>query len=251
MKCILGITTYNRRKYLEHLLDSFTPTHNTNYEWVIIINDDCSTDDTVKFIENYNFPCEYHLIKNENRKGVSWGTNNIFYLSQKIGFDVLFRSDDDNFFLNNGWDDLYINAMNNSGFKHLSYYNSRWKGENKKIIENDGLIAASNVMESMGNFYTITPEILEKVGYMDYQNMGMWGVEHIDYSLRCCRLNYNNPQTFWCPKDCNKFIGMKAGNTYTSSMSTIELANERSRDYQKRMIANNNNRIYIPNQNAQ
>ena len=173
MKCILGITTYNRRKYLEHLLDSFTPTHNTNYEWVIIINDDCSTDDTVKFIENYNFPCEYHLIKNENRKGVSWGTNNIFYLSQKIGFDVLFRSDDDNFFLNNGWDDLYINAMNNSGFKHLSYYNSRWKGENKKIIENDGLIAASNVMESMGNFYTITPEILEKVGYMDYQNMGM------------------------------------------------------------------------------
>ena len=107
-------------------------------------------------------------------------------------------------------------------------------------------MSASRVVESMGNFYTITPEILEKVGYLDAQNMGMWGVEHIDYSLRCCRAGYNNPDTFWSPKNCYKLIGMKTGDNYVGSMTPQELVNERSRDYQKRMIANNPNRIYIP-----
>lgn len=247
MKCILGITTYNRRKYLEHLLDSFKPTYNKSYEWVIIINDDASTDDTEIFLANYEFPCEHHIITNSVRKGVSISTNNIFEKASQIGFDVLFKSDDDNYFMNNGWDDLYINILNTTPYKHLSYYNNRWKGDvNKKIIEDGDLVSASRVVESMGNFYTITPEILEKVGYLDSQNMGMWGVEHIDYSLRCCRAGFNNADTFWSPKNCYKLIGMKTGDNYVSSMTPQELVNERSRDYQKRMIANNPNRIYIP-----
>jgi hypothetical protein len=39
---------------------------------------------------------------------------------------------------------------------------------------------------------------------------------------------------------------MKTGNDYVSSMTPEELTNERKNDYNKRMIANNTNRIYIP-----
>lgn len=246
MKCILGITTYNRKKYIGDLLDSFKPTCNKNYEWVVVINDDCSKDDTLTFLENYDFGCQSHIIKNDKRKGVSNGKNQIMKYAQEIGFDILFSTDDDNIFLREGWDDLYIKPITTTQYKHLGYYNPRWTGINKKIFSvGYNLGTASSVMDAMGNFYTITPDVLEKIGFMDIENMGLWGVEHLDYSLRCCREGFNHENAFLHPIDCHKYITMKTGSNYQSSMTPEELYNERLRNNEKRIIAQNRKTNFI------
>jgi len=57
-KIVLGITTYNRCDYLRACLESFLQTRNANHEWVVIVADDGSTDDTLEYLENLNFPHE-------------------------------------------------------------------------------------------------------------------------------------------------------------------------------------------------
>ena len=54
-KIVLGITTYNRCDYLQACLESFLQTRNTDHEWVVIVADDGSTDDTLEYLENLNF----------------------------------------------------------------------------------------------------------------------------------------------------------------------------------------------------
>ena len=100
-KIVLGITTYNRCDYLQACLESFLQTRNTDHEWVVIVADDGSTDDTLEYLENLNFPHEIHIIKN-NRRYAGGQTNTIFELSQKISFDIGFKVDDDLVFKKKG-----------------------------------------------------------------------------------------------------------------------------------------------------
>lgn len=64
-------TTYNREKYIGQAIDSWLA-QKTNFNFEIVISDDCSTDNTVQIIEDYilkNPQIRFKLLKSEENQG--------------------------------------------------------------------------------------------------------------------------------------------------------------------------------------
>lgn len=98
-------------------------TRNPYYKWHLIINDDGSTDGTIEYLKNINIVgTEIHIIYN-NRKGVHEGTNAILDRINKIKPDYVFKCDDDVIFVKKGWDNAYIDGMNELDFYVITKLN--------------------------------------------------------------------------------------------------------------------------------
>lgn len=246
---ILTISTYNRLSYLKKLIQSWSQTVSDKDNWQIIIADDGSTDGTIEFIENMQKNAEFEitLIKN-NRKGIHHQTNTILKHLSKIKFDFAFFCNDDIRFLKPGWDKLYISEIKNSGFQHLCFYDKNW--ESKKTlynpVEKDNLISHSNQMDIQGAFYTITPEIIQNVGYMDCENFGFRGLGHVDYSIRCARAGFNDSNFIFDVKNSNEYISCTFENYAAALPQELVNSIDNDKDYSlKKNIIQNKNRIFV------
>ncbi len=175
MKIVLGITTYNRLEYLKKLISSFIETYKQTYNWKLIISDDGSKDGTIEFLKALKDFHNAEIIPLFNeRVGVHESTNSIFKEAIKEDFDYGFKMDDDLVFVKKGWEDLYINAIINSGFQHLCYYNPDWTPPSIEPVyrEDLGIQSFTHVFEAQGCFFTFTMEIIEKVGLFDVESFG-------------------------------------------------------------------------------
>jgi FkbM family methyltransferase len=262
-KLVLGITTYNRRDYLQACLESFLETRNADHGWVVIVADDGSTDDTLEYLENLDFSHELHIIKNTRRYACGQ-TNTIFELSQKISFDVGFKVDDDLVFKKKGWDDLYIKTMEKSGWQHLVYRNHKVYNELRQRDEpNFQHISATtdasgyceafadvNMCYGTGPFYIFTPDIIEKVGYCDEPNFPIRGQWHVDYHIRCCRAGFNDTDHLYDAIGSNEYLDVQNniiddyrcaipwGEEYAKTKEPAELA-------RRQKVIDDESRVYI------
>jgi glycosyltransferase involved in cell wall biosynthesis len=220
-RLLIGITTYNRREYLEKCVGSWLETRSTKYDWTVIIADDGSSDGTLEYLDVLTLPHQLHIIRNSRRYACGQ-TNTIYELAQRIGFDIGFKVDDDVIFEKPGWDDLYVNAIEKSGYQHLCYLNfshyvrlkkrkdERFKTPKLQRDHSGECVAAIDVMDCDGSFFTFTPAVLEKVGYNDETNFPIRGQWHIDYSVRCCRAGFNTAERFYDAADSNEFLDLQA-----------------------------------------
>ncbi len=250
---ILAITTYNRLNYLKKLISSFIKTI-ANQNWQIIIADDGSTDGTIEYIENLQFNnIPLTLIKN-NRQGVHHQFNTIIRKLETIDFDYCFKCDDDIEFIKPGWETHYINSIKKSGYDHLCHFDPTWRTEKnfKKPVVKEGLISYCAGKDVQGAFFTITPNMVKIIGYMDVENFGFRGVGHVDYTMRACRAGFNDINHPFDVVNSNEFIGHQREN-YSSAMdkhlqNALERDEETKRKYE---LINDTSRLYIPfNANA-
>lgn len=205
---VLAISTYNRINYLRKLLESFNRTRNTSLNWNLIIADDGSTDGTIEFLEQLNMDdCEINLIKN-NRNGIHHQFNTIVKELENIHFEFCFKCDDDIEFIQSGWDNLYIEAIQNTGYDHLCHFDPSWRPEktHKSPVVKGGLIGYCKYEDVQGAFFTLTPRVVRDIGYMDTSNFGFRGVGHIDYTMRAARLGYNHLVHPFDVRESNKYI---------------------------------------------
>ncbi|MDD5650285.1 MAG: glycosyltransferase [Candidatus Nanoarchaeia archaeon] len=206
---VLAITTFNRLEYLKRCIETWDKTKDEYAEWTLIVADDGSTDDTILYLENLNLLFRKVIIKN-NRNGIHHQVNKIIkYLSNKK-FNVCFKCDDDIEFLKKGWDNAYFLAIEKHKFDHLVFHDEKWiggkyKGFQHKIYKDD-LISRVDAMNTQGGFYTITPNIIKTVGYFDLNKFGLCGLGHIDYTLRCCRANFNKEKNVYDLKNSNNYL---------------------------------------------
>jgi len=245
---ILAITTYNRLPFIRTLLNSFEITQDVD-KWSIIIADDGSTDGTIEFIKNLktqNLPIT--LIKN-NRQGVHHQFNTIVRKLEEIDFDYCFKCDDDVEFIKSGWDELYINAIKKSGYDHLCHFDPHWRPEKnlKNPVEKDGLISYCKAKDVQGAFFTLTPAVIRKVGYMDVENFGFRGVGHIDFTMRGCRAGFNDSNHPFDVKNSNSYITHQK-EKYSSAMNKhVQNALESDEVSKKKYkLVDDESRIYIP-----
>lgn len=254
MQKILAITTYNRLSFLKEIIYSFFKyTKNLN-EWKIIIADDGSTDGTKNFINTIDFQ---NIIKlYNNRVGISNQTNSIFLELTDLNEFVCFKADDDMIFIKEGWDKLYLNAINISGFEHLCFDHHLFNqfGENKKVVLQSPIIKGSVLaripsMFVKGCFFTITSSILKSVGYMD-SNVFFHGLEHVDYSMRCARSGFNDLQHIFDAKNSDSFLSYRfpiLGRDFPSLNKSIYMknGNKKSETEIKKAILIDPIRIFI------
>ncbi len=200
MKIIYGMITCNRPEYFKQNIDTLLGTFNSEYDWHVIIADDSS-------IPNYTFDyvtkleamdIRVTLIKTI-RRGPHYLVNRILQAASREEFDYGFMAEDDIYFIQKGWDDGYVTAIQKSSLDYLCYFNSNWAKKHgragcvkKVIVIPDKLIQSEvKIFSCFGCFWTFTPRIIKDIGYFDMNNFGVWGNAHTDYAKRCCRLNYN------------------------------------------------------------
>lgn len=214
MEVFVGVKTYNRLSYFKKWIETFARTKDPNNNYLVVINDDGSCDNTRAYIKSLpTLPNVRWVLMYSDRKGTHFATNNILSIAERSEFDIAFMCDDDMFFKKKGWDELYYKASLKYNIEHLSHYCTEWTTPQKNI-EKEGLKAHCSVYESQGAFWSFTKEVLDKVGYIDEKNFGRRGEGHRDWSLRACRAGHNEEDNLWDAKGSEKYIGLQKRESY-------------------------------------
>jgi len=208
MTFVLAITTFNRLKYLKKCIDSWSNSKSNEVIWTVIIADDGSTDGTLEYLEVLKIEdVKIHILKN-NRIGVHQQMNTLLDFLEGIDYDFCFKVDDDIAFLKSGWDELYYQVAMETGNHHLVFCDENWCSEQflaTPVVSNQ-LRGSVPVLHAHGFFYTLTPQVLEKVGFMDVDSFGFRGMGHVDFTMRCARAGFSNEDTPWDVLNSNTYI---------------------------------------------
>jgi hypothetical protein len=246
---LLGVTTFNRKRYLQRFVESFGETCSRDYRWTLIIGDDGSTDGSVEFARDLRLPGIDVVVIENKARGIAGQTNTILAAARSIGFDFGFMCDDDIYFDGPGWDDLYVRAAVESGVEHLVFHDPSWKPpmhEHRK----GALRSFVGAGDCMGCFYTFTPQLLAALGALDEVNFPVRGHSHVDFTHRACRAGFNEASTLWDAEESTRFIRLWSREEY---VETIDWAapevkralNDEERARRSALIAEPE-RIYVP-----
>ncbi len=248
LKFILAITTYNRIDYLKTCINSFLRTKNKDIKWQLLIADDGSSDGTKEYLAELEATMNAKIIYN-NRVDIHQQVNSILNYLSNIDFDLCFKCDDDVVFQKPGWDLLYMETIERTGYQHLVFFDNNWNPSvnlNRPITF--GQLTSNCPPEKIqGAFYTLTMEVIKKIGFFDRQCFGRRGLGHVDFSFRCCRAGFNSIDHPFDVKNSNDYIRLQKSNNYSSSLSAKykSLLNPKEVVEQKRKLIYKN-RIYIP-----
>ena len=245
---VLAITTFNRMEYLRRLIESFRTTYDRNFQWEIIVADDGSQDGTIEYLNGLIIDnIRIQIIRNQ-RHGIHHQFNSILRTLEGRRFDLCFKSDDDIEFVQKGWENLYISAIKERGFDHLCFFDRDWRPEKTldPPIQTANLIGFCKGKDVQGAFFTITPTMIQKVGYMDTANFGFRGVGHVDYTLRACRLGFNDLNSPFDAKGSHRYLrGQRAA--YRSALpEELLLGLEDEGETRRKYALVEEDRYYIP-----
>ena len=248
---VLAVTTYNRITYLHTFLKSFLNTIENPEEWHIIIADDGSTDDTSAYLKHLQENWDDLKCIQNNRRGVSHQFNSIALQLSGMDFDICFTCNDDVIFISEGWDKLYIDTIKETGFQHLCHYYKGWLSflNIEPKIKSGRLAAYCEPENVQGAFYTITPDIINKVGYMDAANFSPRGWGHTDYTIRCGRAGFNDNTYIYDVINSNDFIILNYNQTYVSTVEHPELFSKicpPEETERRKKIISDSTRIFLP-----
>ena len=62
------------------------------------------------------------------------------------------------------------------------------------------------ILHAHGFFYTLTPQLVKKVGFVDINSFSFRGMGHVDYTTRCARARFTSETAPWDVIDSNSFI---------------------------------------------
>ena len=75
----------------------------------------------------------------------------------------------------------------------------------------------------MGCFYTLTPNLIEKLGFFDEISFPVRGHSHVDYTIRACRCEANDGQFLFDLENSNDLIGMVLRDGYKRTFRTLSV----------------------------
>jgi len=184
MKVGIGIVTYNRPWCLKQIVEGIQKHTTGTYD--LFISDDGSTDgETLPWIAQSGIPFE-----TGSNKGVVYSKNRI--LTRFRDYDYIFIVEDDLCIFGDGWNELYIKAIEESGNQHFNFIPFEiipdpTKEMASKIVavgisEYPSCTVASCSRLS-GVMMVVTQKVLQTVGGLDFRFRG-YGYGHCEYTER-------------------------------------------------------------------
>lgn len=217
IRFVLGVTTYNRLEYLQRFVETFSETRSNDFDWVLIVADDGSTDGTVEYLHDLEVD-EVVIIKIYNKAArIAGQTNSILLAADAVDFDFGIKCDDDVYFSGRGWDTGYYRAAVKSGFGHLVYHNSSWKSTNQDQRRGD-LRSQATPEEAMGCLWTFTPRVLDDVGFFDERAFPVRGHSHLDFTTRAVRMGFNQAPSLWDWAGSGEVVEMWKRDEYVNTI---------------------------------
>ena len=252
---ITAVTTVNRLSYLKKFIQGWNSTKDSESNHTLIVADDGSTDGTLEWLTTEIEPLGFRLvvIRNDGR-GIARQTNSIldFIITEIEDYEIAFFCNDDINFLKKGWDREYSGAIRDSGYGHLVYFNPEWKDPSHYVdSENSPLLFSYCApRDAMGCFYTLTPDIIDRLGFFDEASFPVRGHSHVDYTIRACRIEANDENFLFDFVDSNEYIGMMMRDGYKRTHRTItikerELTTSREALSKREEILVDQERIFI------
>lgn len=218
MYLIHCVITYNRMEYLRKHLNTWEATRDKSHSWTLLIADDGSNYDVLNFIRSFEFENVALKVFSNKRRGVHYQVNQLLKVCSEREFDLGFMVEDDVFFIQSNWDNLYIKTVKSTGYDFLCYFNKIWASNHGKSVhikedciynKERNLQSEVTAYNSEGQFWTFTKKLIQRVGYFDVQNFGVWGSGHTDFALRCCHLNFNMNKSLFDLFESEKYIAIQ------------------------------------------
>jgi glycosyltransferase involved in cell wall biosynthesis len=218
---VMSLITFNSKKYVQEFINSWEKTKSNKYHWILIIADNGSTDGTIEYLYSVRPFWQFTLIQKQGLSDAEL-VNSVFNECKNREFDYGFYADNDVVFSKPGWDELYINAIEKSGYTHLCHQNIEHLRElvgNKKLSESvlnqreqidaSGYCSTRiDAKEYFGvtKFFTFTGETIERVGYADADNFACGKEWQVDMSKRYSRAEFNDENKYWDAKGSNEYL---------------------------------------------
>ena len=263
---VMSLITFNSKKYVQEFIYSWEKTKSSKYHWILIIADNGSTDGTVEYLYSIKPFWQFTLIQKQGLSDAEL-INAIFDECKNIEFDYGFYSDNDVLFLKPGWDELYINAIEKSGYAHLCHQNTEYL---RKLVDNKKLSGSVlNQMEQIDasgycstridakeylgatKFFTFNRQTIERVGYADAGNFAGGKEWQIDISQRYSRGGFNDGNKYWDAKGSNEYLQIQGivdeGNRLVAEYDKVaasllaksKIIEDKQRIYVDRLIGDN------------
>jgi len=225
---VTAVTTIDRKEYLEQFIHGWNKSRDKSANQMLIVADDGSTDGTLEWLCDELEIEDYKLVVIRNDSlGIARQTNSIIDYISNLHFrpDAIFMCNDDIRFLKKGWDNSYSRAMSKSGYDHLVYFNPNWKepSHSEESPRFSELQSSCTARDAMGCFYTLTPSLIERLGFFDEDSFPVRGHSHVDYTLRACRLEANDTQYLYDISGSNEYIGMMMRDGYKRTHRTLSV----------------------------
>lgn len=223
---LTAVTTVNRMEYLKRFVADWIRTRIEDARCTLVVADDGSTDGTIEWLTGeLDLKGSRLVVLRNDGRGIARQTNSIldFITTMDDSPDVAFICNDDISFLKPGWDRAYYDAMTMSGYEHLVYFNPEWKdpSHSEPSPRYEGLHSSCTAREAMGCFYTLTPALIDSLGYFDEVAFPVRGHSHIDYTLRACRAEANDSDCLFDIVTSNDHIGMMLRDGYKRTYRTL------------------------------
>jgi GT2 family glycosyltransferase len=180
----IGILSYNRPDILHRLIRSivsYTDLHKTT---IFISDDNSDNKELLKYLDDLNSAAtpNFVILKNNKRIGIAGNTNRLLRCLSRFKYGMLLNDDVE--ILRYGWDQVYFDAMENTGMHHFIYqqlgvYNAS-VGDSINVGETKLLKVEKR---PHGAVMAFTNDLLSKIGYFD-ESFGFYGMEHVDWSQR-------------------------------------------------------------------
>lgn len=131
MKLTVVTTTYNQEKYIEEAIKGIVM-QKTNFDFKLVISDDCSTDNTKKIIEKYKKEYTDKIELIENQKNLGPMGNFIHTLSQIKNTEYVALCDGDDFWTDENKLQKQVDFLDKNKDFSLCFHKSRLFYQNKE-----------------------------------------------------------------------------------------------------------------------
>jgi GT2 family glycosyltransferase len=182
----VGILSYNRGHCLKRLIDSIIKTTDLR-QTTIFISDDASDDPTtIRYLEEISQNSNLTILRNNIRLGVAGNSNRLLRCLSRFAYGLLLNDDIE--IISQGWEHLYPEIMNKTGFHHLIYRQPGiYRADEGEAVSKNNVSLLKVIEKPHGAVLAFTNKMLETVGGFD-ESYGLYGMEHIDWSQRAWEL---------------------------------------------------------------
>lgn len=234
---VLGVKCKNRVGYVKELIDTFIATKSDTIGFRVYVADTSTEEAASLEIQEYlkslsvpNTTIAYLKFYDGSVTDLSNGILSEIYTYDMRYNPFIFMCDEDIKFLKKGWDTAYIEAMRNSEFKHLVYYDTRWRpaSKNKKQRVNSRprpieLHAKADYLSAQGAFFTLTCNLLREVGIYNKSLFPTKGGGHLNYTYRLYSHLGEDPKHIYDIANSESLIQLQPRETYQSTGAGLSL----------------------------
>ena len=247
-RLVYFIMTGDNPGIVKQNLEGWDQTRTRQAGWTLLISDNGLSSEITEYLQNFEPGNTSIILIDHTGMGHVRRFNDCLSQMQEIDFDLCFYADPRITFRKKGWDLDYYGVIKRTGLAHLCFFDekvSSVKPFAEPIVKGE-LICRAGATDVQSDFFTLTPEIIREVGFMDSHIMGKARLEFLDFSLRCFRKGFNVMNNPFDLRNSKEYLSTGDYPGMAENSSYILLTGKNEGELKKRFFQIQQPRGYIP-----